>query len=371
MQGDVLGYYEVLGVNPRSNIEEIKTKYRDLAKFWHPDVNQEEGAMEKFQLISEAWNILGDEKERLNYDLLSRVYNKDGYPELENMVSFKSGEKDIRALNIHLVKANFINFKSERKFVVVNYNNAVSEHMMAALKNWLLGWWHIKAIAKNIKALKENWGHPVSVEDSLRVLVHNVVAYQKENKPELAVAVAVRALEYADLELQEILRKFIAKQQLRTSRPYRWSLLTLRSVQLAVPLIGLLILVLFLGKNYGGFVTKDTKNINYYQEIDYGGKSKGVNDLVVGKVLDIPVNKNDDSKLYHLKKSARVMYGPSDEFDVLANVVEGETIRLTGVTPDRVWARIMINNGEMGFVRTNVLAKGKGNGIPYGSKIIE
>ncbi len=371
MQSDVLGYYEVLGVNSKSSFEEIKTKYRDLAKFWHPDVNQSDEAMTKFQHISEAWNILSDENERLNYDLLSAVYAKDDYPELDNIVPFKSGDVDVRALNIHLVRANFFSFKSEKKFIVANYKNSVSEHMIAALKNWFLGWWHPKAFVNNIKALRENWKNPISEKDSLRVLVHNVVAYQKENNPEMAVASAVRVLEYADVDLQNILQRFITKQQLRVYRPYKWNLSILRRVQLGVPFVIGLLLILFGVQHSGVFLNKNTQNINYYQEIDYGGKKSGVNDLIVGKVLDIPVNKNDDSKLYHLKNDVKVMYGPSDEFDVLANAVEGETVRLTGVSPDRVWARIMINNGEMGFVRTKVLAKGKGNEIPYGSKIIE
>ena len=371
MQNDVLGYYEILGVNPNSGVDEIKFKYRDLAKFWHPDVNQDENAVEKFQLVSKAWEVLSDENERFNYDLLSRVYSKDTYPELENMIPFKSGEKDVRALNVHLVCANFIGFKCEKKFIVANYKDAVSEQMFAALKNWILGWWHPKAFIKNISALKQNWKFPLSENDSLRILVHNVVAYQRENKPEMAVASAVRALEYADTNLQNVLQQFIIKQQVRISRPSKWNLSGLRRVQLYVPMIVGLMVILSLIYNYNGFIYKNMNNINYYQEIDYGGKASGVNDLVLGKVLDIPVNKNDETKLYHLKNNAKIMYGPGDEFDVLVNADEGTTVRLTGVSPDRVWARIMIDNGEMGFVKTKVLAKGISKKIPYGSKIVD
>ena len=42
-----------------------------------------------------------------------------------------------------------------------------------------------------------------------------------------------------------------------------------------------------------------------------------------------------------------------------------------GLTPDNVWARIMIDNGEMGFVRFKVIKQGRGDEIPFGSKIIE
>ena len=42
--------------------------YRQAARKWHPDVNQEEGAKEKFQQINEAYQILSDEQKRDTYD---------------------------------------------------------------------------------------------------------------------------------------------------------------------------------------------------------------------------------------------------------------------------------------------------------------
>ena len=92
---------------------------------------------------------------------------------------------------------------------------------------------------------------------------------------------------------------------------------------------------------------------------------------MVGKVLNIPVDKKDMSRLYHLKENSEVMYGPGDDFDVLKNIKANTTVRLTGVTPDNVWSRIMIDNGEMGFVRTEKIVSGVGSEIPYGSKIFE
>ena len=47
------------------------------------------------------------------------------------------------------------------------------------------------------------------------------------------------------------------------------------------------------------------------------------------------------------------------------------TVRLTGYSPDNVWARILIDNGEMGFVRMNILIKGIGKEVPFGSAVYE
>lgn len=61
-------YYEVLGVNKDSKKEEIKKAYRQLVKKYHPDVNKEEGAEEKFKEIQEAYEVLSEESKRKAYD---------------------------------------------------------------------------------------------------------------------------------------------------------------------------------------------------------------------------------------------------------------------------------------------------------------
>lgn len=61
-------YYEVLGVSKTATDEEIKRAFRKLAKQYHPDVNKDEGASEKFKEIGEAYAVLSDENKRRQYD---------------------------------------------------------------------------------------------------------------------------------------------------------------------------------------------------------------------------------------------------------------------------------------------------------------
>jgi len=61
-------YYEVLGVSKNATDEEIKRAFRVLAKKYHPDVNKEEGAAEKFKEIGEAYSVLSDKNKRQQYD---------------------------------------------------------------------------------------------------------------------------------------------------------------------------------------------------------------------------------------------------------------------------------------------------------------
>lgn len=61
-------YYEVLGVAKGASPEEIKKSYRQLARKYHPDVNKEPDAEDKFKEINEAYEILSDDQKRGMYD---------------------------------------------------------------------------------------------------------------------------------------------------------------------------------------------------------------------------------------------------------------------------------------------------------------
>lgn len=63
-------YYKTLGVNKSASQAEIKSAFKKLARKYHPDVNPDDkkNAEEKFKDISEAYEVLGDEKKRAQYD---------------------------------------------------------------------------------------------------------------------------------------------------------------------------------------------------------------------------------------------------------------------------------------------------------------
>jgi curved DNA-binding protein len=61
--------YETLGVNQNASADEIKKAYRRLARKYHPDINKEAGAEDKFKEINAAYEILSDEKKRKQYDM--------------------------------------------------------------------------------------------------------------------------------------------------------------------------------------------------------------------------------------------------------------------------------------------------------------
>ena len=63
-------YYEILGVSRDASQEEIQKAYRKLARKYHPDVNADKDAEEKFKEINEAHEVLKDPDKRSKYDTL-------------------------------------------------------------------------------------------------------------------------------------------------------------------------------------------------------------------------------------------------------------------------------------------------------------
>jgi len=63
-------YYQILGVSKTASREDVQKAYRQLARKYHPDFNQNDpkGAKEKFQKVQEAYDVLGNSEKRQIYD---------------------------------------------------------------------------------------------------------------------------------------------------------------------------------------------------------------------------------------------------------------------------------------------------------------
>jgi molecular chaperone DnaJ len=73
-------YYKVLGVSKTAKQDEIKKSYRKLARKYHPDANKGDAdSSERFKEISEAYDVLSDEKRRKEYDEARRLFGSGGF----------------------------------------------------------------------------------------------------------------------------------------------------------------------------------------------------------------------------------------------------------------------------------------------------
>ena len=61
-------FYDRLGVSKNASQDEIKRAYRKLSKKYHPDINKEPGAEDKYKEVQEAYETLSDEQKRAAYD---------------------------------------------------------------------------------------------------------------------------------------------------------------------------------------------------------------------------------------------------------------------------------------------------------------
>lgn len=69
-----INYYEVLGVCEAADFEEIKKAYRKMARKYHHDMNRTLGSDELFMIVQEAYEVLGDETKRADYDASRTIH---------------------------------------------------------------------------------------------------------------------------------------------------------------------------------------------------------------------------------------------------------------------------------------------------------
>jgi molecular chaperone DnaJ len=85
-------YYGILGVEKNADGEAIKKRYRKLARELHPDKTKGDKTLEeRFKAVSEAYDILSDDKKRAEYDQARTLYQQGGVPNGGFQGNFTSG----------------------------------------------------------------------------------------------------------------------------------------------------------------------------------------------------------------------------------------------------------------------------------------
>lgn len=85
-------YYSILGVEKNADGEAIKKRYRKLARELHPDKTKGDKTLEeRFKAVSEAYDILSDDKKRAEYDQARTLYQQGGIPNGGFQGNFSAG----------------------------------------------------------------------------------------------------------------------------------------------------------------------------------------------------------------------------------------------------------------------------------------
>ena len=83
-------FYELLGVNRDADADTLKRAYRRLARQFHPDINKEPGAEDRFKEIGRAYEVLADPSKRATYDQFGEagLGGAGGMPDMGDMGGF-------------------------------------------------------------------------------------------------------------------------------------------------------------------------------------------------------------------------------------------------------------------------------------------
>jgi curved DNA-binding protein len=117
MAVDFRDYYEALEVPRDASSDDIRRSYRKLARKYHPDVNKEEGAEERFKELSEAYEVLRDEEKRERYDRFGQnwkagqdVSGAAGFEGFEGFEGFGGGGPGGRNVRVDFGDGDFSDF---------------------------------------------------------------------------------------------------------------------------------------------------------------------------------------------------------------------------------------------------------------------
>lgn len=377
-KNDALKYYEVLNVAPDSSAAEIKRQYYLQAKFWHPDHNQLPEAQDMFQRVSTAYGVLKDAHSRLIYDLLSAVYSAAEFPLIGSLKIYKNQkDKDDKALRVlkqlHVVGGHVTETKD-----ICNIFEAAGMVFATSVANWLKGWWGKNGFLNNKKALKRNLQTVYADDaDNLKLLIHNAVAYEQEKNTEMAWIYAAQAdkmLQDGQC-LKELLRRFMENLQYKPEKkvviPY-WNAELLKKQQMMFPafvliVCGLCIIGLLL--RFGFFSGAKTAANDYYEERIFADGTIMPSDTIVNKIVKIDSSAASTRDLMHFDKPCKIYYGPDERYSLMMSAQINQTVRLAGYTADKQWYQIVVDSGELGYTKAKCLQKGKGNPVPFASKV--
>lgn len=201
-RNDPKGYYALLGVTQTASIADIKTVFRQRAMELHPDRNQSPCAIQHFQELNTAFEVLSNPDTRAQYDIsgIGVSSNEPISPQdvvLEPISCSCCGKVTAqpRYLIFYEVKSFiFVTIRSPIQGIFC-HNCAEKKLLRSTVITWLLGWWGFPwgLIYSPIVIFHNLFGGSKPSEVNARLLIYQAWVFATQNKLDLARSIAVDA----------------------------------------------------------------------------------------------------------------------------------------------------------------------------------
>lgn len=205
---DPLGYYAVLGVNPSASTAKIKKAFKAKARELHPDRNSAANATRQFQLLHEAYQVLGDAHSRSEYDATAYAFSTGADHPEQDQISVRPVACSV--CGRISIQPRYAIYRYVASFFLVTYRGADQGVFCArcsarrAYKNslitWIFGWWAIP------------WG-PIY---SIQAIVRNMLGGEQPSLTNFRI-VAIQAAHFASNARMDLAR-LLSDQALQFSR---------------------------------------------------------------------------------------------------------------------------------------------------------
>lgn len=154
-------YYEVLGVNVDSTTSEIKSAYRKLARKYHPDINKDADAIEKFKDITQAYETLSNPQKREQYNTLKGFFKSE-----PQTTSSKKAEEEYRQNQNKTYNSDIKTKSKKADYKTCSQKNRKTNSIsfLKGLKLWLL---KLKKIKRTNDSHKPQKGDNITTDISV------------------------------------------------------------------------------------------------------------------------------------------------------------------------------------------------------------
>lgn len=239
------GYYRLLGIPNTAKQDAIKSAFRKLAKEYHPDVNPSPTAVERFQKIKAAYDILIDDEERRAYDQhaaalqaekrhaenmrdnVARANHHRHHPRHHSSQKAASAHRETPQVNylrcagcsaitpqprlVRFYRVSSFLLHSHRRTIEGIYCRSCADitGLRASILSWLFGWWAFPhGPIQTLNALIVNMvGGEKPARENAAILSHQATAFIQRGKYAYALAALSQAIELSpDREMIQKLR---------------------------------------------------------------------------------------------------------------------------------------------------------------------